>query len=80
MDAKVGGCCGCFTSSCKAKITFEKKLYFMGDTAKVHVECDNSACKKDVESIKLILERKHWAKDSLGDYTSGKARIADYKI
>ena len=61
LEAKVGGCCGCFTTNYKAKVTFDKNLYFLGDIAKVHIEIDNSNCKKDVEQLLFALERRHWA-------------------
>ena len=52
----------------------------MGETAKVHIECDNSACEKDVESIRLALKRKHWAKDKKEYDTSDEASIVEYEI
>ena len=35
IDSDVGGCCCCLTTNCKTKVTFEKKMYYLGQTAKV---------------------------------------------
>ena len=51
IDAKVGGCCGCFTTNSKSVVTFERNQYFMGETAKVSIKCDNSACNKDIKAF-----------------------------
>lgn len=62
IEANVGGCCGCFTTKSKTKVIFEKSQYFLGETAKVQIICDNSECAKDISKFKFKLMRRHWAR------------------
>ncbi len=57
MDTKVGGFLGFGKSLSTSKITLEKDVYTVGESIKVNVICDNSACKKDIEGFKLKLVR-----------------------
>ena len=69
LSADVGGCCGCFTTRYRARVTFERDMYYLGETAKVHVVIDNSQCNTDVEYVKLVLYRRHWAKEEDDEIT-----------
>ena len=64
ISADVGGCCGCYTTNSQTKVTFDKKQYFLGETAKVTINCDNTKCKKDIKSFKFKLLRRIWGKDT----------------
>ena len=65
IESNVGGFCGCFTTQCKTKITFDKRQYYLGETAKATIECDNSQCKKDISDFIFKLRRRHWGKDTM---------------
>lgn len=54
---KVGGL-GLLTSEAKAKIWLEKKKFHPGETARIHVNVDNTKCKKAVQKFKTKLKRK----------------------
>ena len=41
----------------RSTIELEKDVYSIGETIRVKVNCDNSACKKPVEAFKLKLLR-----------------------
>ena len=54
---KVGGVAGIGASDAKADISIEHPIHHVGDGIKVHIELDNSACKKPVKSYKFKLRR-----------------------
>lgn len=43
---------------CTSRVIFEKNQYLPGEKAKVKIICDNSKCKKAVQSFKFKLKRK----------------------
>ena len=45
-------------------MTFDKKQYYTGETAKVSIHTDATMCKKDIKGFKFRLMRRHWAKDT----------------
>jgi hypothetical protein len=43
------------------EVTFDKNQYYIGDTARVKVVCDNSQCNVGIKSFKIKLKRKIYA-------------------
>lgn len=59
----IGGLFGLGSSECVSEIIFEKNEYYVGETARVKIICDNSKCEKAVRGFKFKLHRKHLGKD-----------------
>lgn len=66
----VGGFCGFCKSQSYVEITFNKKQFYPGETASVHIEFDNSTSSRDVEYVQLWLKRYHVARDTNNWYQS----------
>lgn len=58
---------------------FERNEYYIGETAKVKIICDNSKCEKAVRGFKFKLHRKHRGSDTSGWNTYGSAYVAVLK-
>ena len=58
LNVKVGGVAGLGASDATAIISLEKLRFCAGETIKVHIDMDNSNCKKAVKSYKVKLQRK----------------------
>ena len=43
---------------CSTEIIFEKNEFYVGETIRVRIICDNTVCKKNVESFKFKIIRK----------------------
>ena len=57
MKVKIGGVAGLGGSEATAVISLEKHRYAPGEKIKVHIDMDNSACKKAVKSYKVKIKR-----------------------
>ena len=57
IATKIGGFLGLGKKLSTSTITLEKDVYTVGDTIKVRISCDNSACAKAVSGFKLKLIR-----------------------
>ena len=55
LEFKIGGFCCFGQTPCSIKAEFNKSQYFPGDEVQIRVHCDNSQCKKDVDSFKIKL-------------------------
>ena len=55
---KIGGVAGLGSSEATAVISLEKHRFAPGEKVKVHIDMDNSTCKKAVKSYKVKLMRK----------------------
>ena len=64
LKNKIGGFLGMGTSECISDIIFEQNEYYIGDTARVRIICDNSKCKKAVRGFKLKLKCKTVGRDT----------------
>ena len=60
ISADVGGICNYCSTNSISKISLGKKHYTFGETVTVTINCNNSACAKDIKSFKVQLYRKHW--------------------
>lgn len=58
LKQKIGGVMGWGSEFCTSRVIFEKNQYLPGEKAKVKIICDNSKCKKAVQSFKFKLKRK----------------------
>lgn len=79
LKNKVGGFIGFGTSQCISDIIFERNEYYIGETAKVKIICDNSKCDKAVKGFKFKLHRKHTGTDGKGHKTSHSTYVAALK-
>lgn len=50
---KIGGIAGLGSSEAKSLISLDKLRFTPGEKIKVHIDMDNSACKKPVKSFKI---------------------------
>jgi len=66
LKNKIGGFIGFGTSECISEIIFDRNEYYIGETARVKIICDNSNCHKAVRGFKFKLHRKHVGKDCSG--------------
>lgn len=55
---KIGGVAGLGSSEATAVISLEKHQFAPGEMVKVHIDMDNTQCKKAVKSYKVKLMRK----------------------
>ena len=46
------------TTECISEIVFDRNEYYVGETARVRIMCDNSKCGKAVRGFKFKLQRK----------------------
>ena len=58
LKVKIGGVAGLGSSDATAVISLEKHTFAPGEKVKVHVDMDNSSCKKAVKSYKVKLMRR----------------------
>ena len=58
LVSKIGGLAGLGASEAKSVITLDKLRFVPGEKIKVHIDMDNSTCKKAVKSYKIKLQRK----------------------
>ena len=58
IESKVGGVFGFSSSVCQTTVLFEKNQYYLGETIRVKITCDNSPCNKPVTGFKVKLKRK----------------------
>ena len=70
---------GMGTSTCVSEIIFDRNEYYIGDTAKVKIICDNTKCAKAVRGFKFKLHRKHLGKDLSGWATGGSFYVTALK-
>jgi hypothetical protein len=63
---KIGGFFVIGGKECVTEITFDRNEYFMGETARVKIVCDNTKCDKEVKSFKFKLHRRYRAYRSPG--------------
>ena len=63
ISANVGGICFCCSTNSTSKVSLDKKHYTFGETATATINCNNSACAKDIKSFSLLLYRRLWAQD-----------------
>ena len=57
MQHSVGGALGLGSSSTSATIWLEKSRFTQGEEIRVHIDINNSACKKPVKWVKTYLRR-----------------------
>mmetsp|Transcript_20783 Transcript_20783/g.25421 ORF Transcript_20783/g.25421 Transcript_20783/m.25421 type:complete len:175 (+) Transcript_20783:669-1193(+) len=72
LTMKVGGALGMGASTAKVTIWLEKARFTPGEKIQVHIEMDNSSCKKAVKSFKTKLLRKI-------TFFPGKANVTNQK-
>lgn len=48
-------------STSMTEVIFDRNQYYIGETAKVRVICDNSQCNVGIKSFKIKLKRKIYA-------------------
>ena len=70
---------GVATTQCSTEIFFEKNEYYLGETARVRVVCDNSACDKPVKSFKFKLHRHHEGRANDKNTISSKKYLFENK-
>ena len=58
LKVKIGGVAGLGSSEATALISLDKLTFAPGETVQVHVEMDNTQCRKPVKSYKVKLHRK----------------------
>lgn len=58
MESKIGGLFGFSAQLCNTTVHFEKSQYYLGETIRLRVVCDNSACEKTVSALKVKVKRK----------------------
>ena len=58
LVSKIGGLAGLGSSEAKSVISLEKSRFAPGEKIRVHIDMDNSNCKKPVKSYKIKLMRK----------------------
>ena len=59
LKSKIGGFCGLGSTESFSTIFFDKNEYYLGETAKVRIVCDNSLCDKPIHCFKFKLHRKY---------------------
>lgn len=57
LISKIGGIAGLGASEAKSIITLDKDSFLPGDKIQVHIDMDNTKCKKPVKSFKLKMKR-----------------------
>ena len=74
-------CFGESTSS--SKIILEKSHYYAGEPLKIRIECDNSACSRDIIGFDIALQRHYQVTGNLyshgHSYTDYESLGADYE-
>lgn len=64
LKNKIGGFIGFGSTECVSQIIFDRNEYYIGDTARVKIICDNTKCEKAVRGFKFKLHRKHLGRDN----------------
>ena len=57
LSAKVGGFLGIGKTHSTSNVTIEKNVFTVGETIKVRISCNNTACSKSIKGFKLKLLR-----------------------
>ena len=70
---------GIASTTCSTEIFFEKNEYYLGETAKVRVVCDNSACDKPIKAFKFKLHRHYKGHDMSHWVTTGSKYLITNK-
>ena len=55
VRADVGGFCWCGGSPSVTKVALDRKQYGFGERVQVTLNCNNSACSKDIRAFKVML-------------------------
>jgi hypothetical protein len=79
LKNKIGGFIGFGKTECISEIMFDRNEYYIGETAKVRIICDNSRCDKAVRGFKFKLHRKHLGKDNANWATGSSCYVAALK-
>ena len=79
LKNKIGGFLGMGSTDAVSEIFFEKNEYYLGETAKVRIVCDNSKCDKPIKSFKFKLHRHYKGHDDSHWTTSGSKYLVTKK-
>jgi sporulation-control protein spo0M len=59
---EIGGLFGLGSTNFSADINFEKNQFYNNEMIKLSVTCDNSKCRKDIDTFKMKLYRHYFVK------------------
>ena len=79
LKNNIGGFLGMGTTECVSEIVFDRNEYYIGETARVRIVCDNSKCEKAVRGFKFKLHRRHYGKDNAHWVTSSQTYVSFLK-
>jgi len=61
LETKVGGFMGMGSKVSKFELTLDRNQYYIGDTCKINIACDNTDSTIAVKHFKIKLKRKVFA-------------------
>ena len=79
LKSLIGGFLGIGSTNSFSTIFFDKNEYYLGETAKVRIVCDNSLCDKPVHCFKFKLHRSYEGRCSRGWYAHGSKYLVTKK-
>ena len=68
IKSEVGGFIGIGRSAATTHVFFDKNQYYMGERARIRIICDNTHCKKDIQSFKVKLMRIYEGQEHPGRF------------